>query len=163
MKWVSATLNVITRGTYLDDLLIGHTREEDMLFVLVRMELDDVGYLAVAEPLQTLASFGIPELDLTIVATRQELGSVIVEAQVFDRFDVAMECAKTSTMCVHIPELNGIERKDYSSQGASYLYFCVHTATEQQMIRLWEQSYDGHTLCVTSPSVNADLRDEALL
>lgn len=49
-----------TRRTYLNNLLVGHAGEKDVLFVIVGVEADDVGGLAVAEALETLASLGVP-------------------------------------------------------------------------------------------------------
>lgn len=45
---------------YLDDFLVRHTSQEYVLFILVRMELDNIWNLAIAEPFQTLASLGVP-------------------------------------------------------------------------------------------------------
>lgn len=46
--------------TYLNNLLIRHTSEEYVLFVLIRMEAHNVGSLAVTESLKTLAGLSIP-------------------------------------------------------------------------------------------------------
>ena len=62
---------------YLNDLLVGHASEKDVLLVIIGVEADDVGGLAVAESLETLTGLGVPQLDLTIVATGQELGAVV--------------------------------------------------------------------------------------
>lgn len=48
-----------------------------MLFIIVGVKTDNVGSLAVAEPLETLTSFGIPQFHLTIVTTGQELSTVV--------------------------------------------------------------------------------------
>ena len=62
----------LTVISYLNDLLVGHTREEDVLFVLIRVESDHIWNLAVAEPLQALAGFRIPQLDITVHTTAQQ-------------------------------------------------------------------------------------------
>lgn len=51
---------MIDAETYLNDLFVRHTSEEDVLFILVRMEAHNVGRLAVTEPLETLTGLGIP-------------------------------------------------------------------------------------------------------
>lgn len=75
------------KSTCLDDLLVGHARQEDILFIFIRMELDTMRNLAVGESFQTLTwkivntrrhdlrvygsltSFGIPKLHLAIITT----------------------------------------------------------------------------------------------
>ena len=89
----------------MDDILVRHTSEEDVLFVFVRMELDNVGDLTVAEPLDALACLCVPQLDLTVVAAREESSPVIGEGQIFDMFHVPVERSQTITMRVHVPEL----------------------------------------------------------
>jgi hypothetical protein len=54
--------------TDLDDFLVRHTSKENVLFVLIGMEPHDIRDLAVAESLQTLPSFGIPQLHVTVIA-----------------------------------------------------------------------------------------------
>lgn len=44
----------------LDNLFVRHTSEKDMLFIIVGVETNDVGSLAVAEPLETLTGLGVP-------------------------------------------------------------------------------------------------------
>lgn len=92
-------------GAYLDDLLVGHAGEEDVLLVVVGVKADDVGGLAVAEALETLAGLGVPELHLTIVAAGKEAFAVVGKGDVLDGLDVAVERAKTIAVGVHVPEL----------------------------------------------------------
>ena len=47
-------------GAYLDNLFVRHTSEEDVLFVIVGVEADDVWRLAVTEPLEALTGLGVP-------------------------------------------------------------------------------------------------------
>jgi hypothetical protein len=91
--------------TNLDDLLIRHTRQENMLFVLIRMELHHVGYLPVAELFDTLSGLRVPELHLPIIPTREELFTVIGEGDILDGFDVPMEGTQAVAVGVDIPEL----------------------------------------------------------
>lgn len=69
------------------------------------MELDNVGDLTVTEPLDALACLCVPQLDLTVVAAREESSPVIGEGQIFDMFHVPVERSQTITMRVHVPEL----------------------------------------------------------
>lgn len=62
-----------------------------MLFVFVRVELDNVRDLAIAETLDTLSSLRVPELDLSVVTTRKECSAVVGEGQVLDMFHVPVE------------------------------------------------------------------------
>jgi len=48
------------RNIYLYNLLIGHPSKEDILFILVRMESDNVRNFPVTESFDTLACFRIP-------------------------------------------------------------------------------------------------------
>lgn len=63
--------------SHLYDLLIGHTCQEDVLLVLIRMEADDVWYLSVTESFQALPSLGVPELHRPVVTARQELATIV--------------------------------------------------------------------------------------
>ena len=91
--------------SYLDDLLVGHTGQEDVLLVLVGMEPDNVWDLAVTEPLQTLSGLRVPEFHLTVVTARQELPSIIRESHVLDGLHMPMECPQAISMCIHVPQL----------------------------------------------------------
>ncbi len=63
--------------TYLDDFLVRHACEEYVLLVFIGMELDDVGYFAVAETLYALSSLRIPQLHLAIIAAGQKASTVV--------------------------------------------------------------------------------------
>ena len=54
--------------THLDNFLVRHTSKENVLFVLIGMEPHDIRDLTVAESLQTLPSFGIPQLHVAVIA-----------------------------------------------------------------------------------------------
>lgn len=66
-------------ATYLNDFLVRHTSQENVLFVGVWMEFDYIGDFAITEALKTLPSLGVPELHLTIVSTRKELFAIVGE------------------------------------------------------------------------------------
>ena len=65
------------KKTYLDNLLVGHTSKEYILLILVRVEANDVGDFSIAESLQTLTSFCVPQFHLTIVSAGKKLTTVI--------------------------------------------------------------------------------------
>jgi len=91
---------------YLDDLLVRHTSQENVLLVVVGMEPDNVWCLTVTKPLQTLARLSVPQFHLAVVPTRQEFPAIIGEGNILDGLDVAMERAQTVSMIIHVPELN---------------------------------------------------------
>ena len=55
--------------TYLDNLLVRHAGQEDVLLVIVWMELHNVGNFAITEPFDALASFGIPKFHCAVIST----------------------------------------------------------------------------------------------
>ena len=74
----SADVNYCTRMCpHLDDLLVGHTRQENVLLVFVRMESHDVRDFSIAEPLQASTGLGVPELHLSVISTGQKLAAVV--------------------------------------------------------------------------------------
>ena len=62
---------------HLNDFLVRHTSQEDILFVLVWMEFDTIWSLAVAKPLDALACLRVPELHLSIIPAGQEPSTVV--------------------------------------------------------------------------------------
>lgn len=60
----------VIRIAYLYDLLVRHTGEEYMLFVLIWMETDNVRDLPIAEAFEALSGLRVPEFHLTVVAAR---------------------------------------------------------------------------------------------
>ena len=92
-------------ATYLDDLLVGHSRQEYMLFIFVGVEAHDIWDFAITEALDALASLRIPQLHLTVVTARQKLSAIIGESDIFYRLHMAMEGSKAITMGVDIPQL----------------------------------------------------------
>lgn len=54
--------------THLDDLLIRHARQENVLLVVIWMEPNDVGNLPITEPLDTLSGLSIPKFHLSIIS-----------------------------------------------------------------------------------------------
>ena len=65
------------KKTYLDNFLVGHTSKENILLIFVWVEANDVGDFSIAEALQTLTSFCVPQFHLTIVSARKKLTAVI--------------------------------------------------------------------------------------
>jgi hypothetical protein len=109
--------------THLNDLLVGHAREEDV--VVVRVELDAIRDLAVRERLLASACnnqtrqlsepsarkqfrrtrLGIPKLHLSIEGCTEELSTIVVESDVVNGLRVAHERAKTLALVVDVPQL----------------------------------------------------------
>ena len=58
-----------------------------------RVELNTVWQLVVAEASHTLASFGVPQLDVTVVASADKICSIVVETDVLH--SLAMACVHT--------------------------------------------------------------------
>lgn len=58
------------KQTYLDDFLVLHTREEDVLLVSVWIEFDDIWYFTIRECLYALSGLGVPEFDMLVVRCR---------------------------------------------------------------------------------------------
>jgi hypothetical protein len=93
------------KQTYLDDLLVLHTREKDVLLVSVWVEFDNIWYLAIRERLYAFSGFGIPEFDMFVVRCRQELGSLVVEGDIFDSLRMSKEGTKAVSLVVDVPKL----------------------------------------------------------
>ena len=99
--------SLTAHGTrYLDDLLVRHTSQENVLLVVVGMKSDNVWCLTATKPLQTLARLSVPQFHLAVIPTRQESPPIIGEGDILDSLDVAMERVQTVSMVIHIPELN---------------------------------------------------------
>ena len=98
--------SLTAHGThYLDDL-VWHTSQENVLLVIIGMKLDNIWCLTITKLLQTLASLSVPQFHLVVVPTWQESPPIIGEGNILDSLDMAMECAQTISMVIHIPELN---------------------------------------------------------
>jgi hypothetical protein len=91
--------------THLDDLLILHTRQPDVLLVRIGVELDHVGDLAVGESLDTFASFGVPHLEVSIIRRGYELFALVVERNVFDGLRMTEEGTQAVALVIDVPEL----------------------------------------------------------
>jgi hypothetical protein len=76
-----------------------------VLLILVWMESDHMRYLAVAEPLKTLPSLGVPEFHLAIISTREELPTIVGKRHIFHILGVTMEGTQTVAVRINIPEL----------------------------------------------------------
>lgn len=93
------------REAHLNDFLVRHTSQEDVLLVFVRMETNDVWYLPISKALDALSCLCVPELHGAIVGARQELTSVIRKAYVLHSLGMAIEGTETVPVGVDIPEL----------------------------------------------------------
>lgn len=129
------------------------------------MELDHVWDLSIAEPLQTLASLSVPKLHLTVITTREELSTIVGEAQILDSFDMSMECSQAATVSIYVPEL--MHSRLDTSKRTEFIWACldfgIHASAEQQMVGARKEADDRHSLCVSCPGVYADFWYEAIL
>ena len=62
---------------YLDNLLVRHPRQKNILLVVVGMEPNYVRNLSVAKAAEALTGLCIPEFHLSVISTRQELAAVV--------------------------------------------------------------------------------------
>lgn len=93
----------------LDNLFVGHSGQEDVLLVFVWIKTNHVGNLAVTEPLDALARFGVPELHLPIITAREEPAPVVREGYVLDSLGMSVEGTKTVPMGIDVPQLQSDE------------------------------------------------------
>jgi len=90
----------------LNDFLVVHAREEYVLLVFVRIELHHVRSLASVETTFHLSRLCVPQLDVVIEGGRDELGTVVVEADILHRHLVASVGANEFPIPEYIPELD---------------------------------------------------------
>jgi len=123
---------------YLYDLLIRHSRQENVLLVVVGMEPNNVRNLPVAKPVEALAGLSIPQFHLPVISTRQELAAIVRERNVLDSFYVSMECPHTVPMSVYVPQLKKSVRSSRKQFSAlTYLDLGVHRAAEEEVSGIW--------------------------
>jgi hypothetical protein len=132
-------------GTHLDDLFITHASQEDTLAALVflREPFDDMCHLSVTERLDALARLGVPELDLPVVARREESCATWREGDILERTSMPKERAEAVPFVVYVPQLQSRSASDYPDaknpnpkkkrrqiQNRAHLDLGVHTRTE---------------------------------
>ena len=88
----------------LHNLLVRATNHQDV--GLVRMELGAVRQLAIREGGDALASLGVPELEVSIIRTRDEARTVRLKIDVAHRRRVAHVRAQALLRVVHVPDLD---------------------------------------------------------
>lgn len=66
-KLLGGDLPLQQTDTYLDNFLILHTGQENILLISIRIKFDDIRDLAIRERLDTLARLCIPQLDVLII------------------------------------------------------------------------------------------------
>lgn len=93
------------RSTHTYDFLIGGAGHKQVLFILVRVKLGAVGYLAAGEARDALACLRVPQLDVAVVRGREEVGAGVVEADIAYGLTVAVERANAAALLVHLPQL----------------------------------------------------------
>jgi hypothetical protein len=95
----------VNENLYLYNLLVRHSSKEDILFILVRVKANNVRDFPIAESLDTLARFGIPQLHLTIVRAGNKRSTVIGKCDILYSFYVSVERPKTVSVIIDVPKL----------------------------------------------------------
>jgi len=90
---------------HLHDLFVRHSRQENVLLVVVRVEPNHIRNLSVAKAVETLSGLSIPEFHLPVISAGQELATVVRERKVFDSLYVSVECPQAVPMSVYVPQL----------------------------------------------------------
>ena len=93
---------------HLYDLFVRHSRQENILLVVVRVEPNHVRYFSVAEAIEALAGFSIPEFHLSVITTGQEIATVVREREIFDGLYVSMESPQAVPVSVNVPQLEAL-------------------------------------------------------
>lgn len=78
--------DVLGVGVELQNFLIVTTSQKDVLFSVSRVEFDASWHSFVGEAMNDFTIFGVPELDALVVAGAQEAASIVLKANVADRF-----------------------------------------------------------------------------
>lgn len=108
-----------------------------MLFIVVRMKFHAERNFARRKPMNDIAGFGVPQFQITIVAGRHKLRSLIVEAHIFDRLSMSNVRANASSFAVHFPQFDAT----------------IHAARQQQMCRFRDESNGRNAFRVSRPTV----------
>ena len=87
----------------MNDLLILHASEKYVLLVTIRVEFDDIGYLAVGEGLYTLPGLRVPQFDVSVERSGEKLCALVVERYIFDRLRMAEKGSEAVAVVVHVP------------------------------------------------------------
>ena len=95
---------------HLYNLFVRHSRQEDILLIVVRVEPNHVRNFSVAEAVEALAGFSIPEFHLSVIATGQEFATVVREREILDGLYVSMESPQAVPMSVNVPQLEALVR-----------------------------------------------------
>ena len=95
--------DLVGPGVVLDDLLVGHTGQPDVLLVRIRVVFDDIRHLSIRERLNTFAGLGVPRLDIPVIRCGEEFGALVVEGHILDGLRVPQECPEAIAFVVDIP------------------------------------------------------------
>lgn len=109
MPYISEALNDGGEA-HLNDLFVRHAGQEDTLLVVVRMESNHIRNLPVTKPVEALAGLSVPEFHLSVIATGQELVTVVRESEIFDGLYVSMESSQAVPVGVNVPQLDASAR-----------------------------------------------------
>lgn len=75
------------------------------MLVVIGMEPNYIRNLSVAKSVEALTGLSVPEFHLPVIATGQELATIIGERQVFDSLYMSMESPQAVPMGVNVPQL----------------------------------------------------------
>lgn len=118
-----------------------------MLLVVVRMEFHAERNLARREPMDDVARFGVPQLQVTIVAGRHELGALVVERHIFDGLPMSKVRSNAASLSVHFPQFHP----------------AIHRRGQQQMRRFRHKLNRRYAFRVSGPRVNVRFGQETLV
>lgn len=118
-----------------------------MLLVVVRMEFHAERNLTRRKPMDDIARFRVPQLQVPIVASRHELRALVVEANVLHGLPMPKVCANATSFAVHFPQFHAT----------------VHRGGEQQMGGFRHKPNGGDAFRVAGPGVNVRFGQEALV
>ena len=95
---------------HLYDLFVRHAGQKNILLVVVRVEPNHIRDFSVAEAVEALASFSVPEFHLSVITAGQEFPTVVRECEIFDGLYVSMESPQAVPMSVNVPQLEALAR-----------------------------------------------------
>lgn len=131
----------------LQNLFVVTTSQEDVLFVVLRMELDTQWRFTVEKCAYHLSRFRVPEMDCSIEGSTQEFSAVVGETNVSDGFVMTGVSSQTFPMGQYIPYFAGT----------------VMTCRKHKMTKLWKKSYLLNSLGMALKCVHPLLRDITLI
>jgi len=83
-----------------------HARQENILFIIVRIESDTDSPMPSMEPAFDLSCLGIPQFHVVVERGRNELGTIVVEIDVANRHFVPGIRSDQLSIAVDFPQFN---------------------------------------------------------